>query len=78
LAGEHDKSWEFDDYEDEIKTLKDMSEVFEKKGDLVEEIDLRCNEIIDPNDITKILMSLPNLKGLWLTGNPVADNCANF
>ena len=36
------------------------------------------NEILNPNEIAKNLVDLPNLKGLWLNRNPVVDNCANF
>ena len=32
---------------------------------------LMDNEILDPNNVTKFLMTLPNLKALWLNGNPV-------
>jgi hypothetical protein len=44
----------------------------------VEEISLWGNNITNPNDITKILMKLPNLKACWLNGNPVQGNCSNF
>ena len=44
----------------------------------MEEISLWDNKVHNPNDITKILMTLPNLKGLWLNENPVATNCSNF
>ena len=36
------------------------------------------NQILDPNNITNILMKLPNLKALWLNGNPCETNCSNF
>ena len=36
------------------------------------------NKIHDPNDITKVLMTLPNLKAVWLNDNPVQKNCSNF
>ena len=36
------------------------------------------NELFDPNDVTKVLMTLPNLKALWLNDNPVVKNCSNF
>ena len=44
----------------------------------VEEISLFGNDIRKPTDITTILMKLPNLKALWLNGNPVQSNCSNF
>lgn len=44
----------------------------------VEQISLFDNEITNPADITTVLMKLPNLKALWLNGNPVQKNCANF
>ena len=37
-----------------------------------------CNEIENPNDIAEVLVPLPNLRALWLNGNPVVDNCSNF
>ena len=36
------------------------------------------NKIDKPTTITNVLMKLPNLKALWLNGNPVQGNCANF
>ena len=33
---------------------------------------------MDPNDVTKILMTLPNLRALWLNNNPVTTACSNF
>ena len=44
----------------------------------VEEISLFNNEIENPNEVAKNLTTLPNLKALWLNGNPVVDNCVNF
>ena len=44
----------------------------------MEEISLWDNEILDPNDMTKILMKLPNLKAVWLNNNPMVKNCSNF
>lgn len=41
-------------------------------------VDLMFNKIDNPGQVTKHLMPLPNLKALWLNGNPVADSCANF
>ena len=37
-----------------------------------------CNEIENPNDIAEVLVPLPNLRALWLNGNPVVDTCSNF
>lgn len=37
----------------------------------VEEINLWSNKIHNPNDVTEILMKLPNLKACWLNDNPV-------
>lgn len=64
-------SYDLDEYE--IKSLKDF-----KFRPEVEEISLFDNEVIDPNDVTKVLMTLPNLRALWLNNNPVATQCSNF
>ena len=64
-------AYDLDEYDiEELKTITFRPEV--------EEISLWGNKIHNPNDITEILMKLPNLKALWLNDNPVADNCANF
>ena len=36
------------------------------------------NQIENPNDIAEKLVPLPNLRALWLNGNPVVDTCSNF
>ena len=36
------------------------------------------NDIENPNDIADVLVPLPNLRALWLNGNPVVDTCSNF
>lgn len=64
-------AYDLDHYE--IRTLKDIE--FRPE---VEEISLFDNQIHDPNDITKILMTLPNLKACWLNDNPVCTACSNF
>jgi hypothetical protein len=46
--------------------------------DYVEEINFMGNEIMNPNDITKHLVELPNLKAMWLNDCPVVDACSNF
>ena len=46
--------------------------------DTAEEISFFGNEIHDPNDIADILVSLPNLKAVWLNDNPVVTACSNF
>lgn len=43
-----------------------------------EEISLFNNRIENPGQITSFLVPLPNLKALWLNGNPVVENCVNF
>lgn len=43
-----------------------------------EQISLFGNEIENPNDIAQVLVPLPNLRALWLNGNPVVDTCSNF
>ena len=63
--------YDLDEYD--IETLTDI-----KFREEVEEISLWGNKILDPNNITEILMKLPNLKALWLNDNPVETNCANF
>ena len=64
-------AYDLDEYD--IETLTDI-----KFREEVEEISLWGNKILDPNNITEILMKLPNLKALWLNDNPVESNCANF
>lgn len=65
-------SYDLDEYE--ISDLKSLPPFREE----VEEISLWGNQIFNPEDITKVLMTLPNLKALWLNDNPVAKNCQNF
>lgn len=36
------------------------------------------NKIENPGQITSKLLELPNLRALWLNGNPVVETCANF
>ena len=43
-----------------------------------EQISLFGNEIENPNDIAEIMVPLPNLRAVWLNGNPVVDTCSNF
>ena len=64
-------SYDLDEYE--IQDLKNIQ--FREE---VEEISLWGNQIFNPEDITKNLMTLPNLKALWLNDNPVVTNCQNF
>jgi tubulin--tyrosine ligase-like protein 12 len=45
---------------------------------LTEQVSLFNNNIENPGEITSYLLDLPNLKALWLNGNPVVDNCVNF
>ena len=49
-----------------------------KFEDSATEISLWDNKINDPHTITDNLINLPNLKALWLNGNPLQDNCHNF
>jgi len=79
-----------EDYLKQVEESKEPAKIYDLTGykigslktftfkEEVEEIDLMDNFIADPNDITKVLMKLPNLRALWLNGNPVSDNCANF
>jgi len=46
--------------------------------DTTEQISLFGNLIENPNELAELLVPLPNLKALWLNGNPVVDNCSNF
>jgi hypothetical protein len=46
--------------------------------DYVEELNLMDNEIMNPNDITKHVVDLPNLKAMWFNRCPVVDSCSNF
>ena len=46
--------------------------------DTTEQISMFGNEVENPNDIAEKLVPLPNLKALWLNGNPVVDTCSNF
>lgn len=57
-----------------ITTLKNMHQFPET----AEQISLFGNEIENPNDIAEVLVPLPNLKALWLNGNPVVESCSNF
>ena len=43
-----------------------------------EELSLIGNEIMNPNDVAKFIVPLPNLKALWLNANPVVTQCSNF
>ena len=36
------------------------------------------NEIINPNEIAKIIVPLPNIKAMWFNANPVVNACSNF
>lgn len=36
------------------------------------------NGVENPNDIAEIMVPLPNLRAVWLNGNPVVDTCSNF
>ena len=63
--------YDLDDYD--IKSLKGIT--FRPE---VEQISLWNNQILDPNDVTKVLMALPNLRAVWLNNNPVCTNCSNF
>ena len=44
----------------------------------LEQLNLIDNEIINPNDIAKYIVELPNIKALWLNANPVVSACSNF
>ncbi len=44
----------------------------------LEELNLIGNEIINPNEIAKYIVELPNIKALWLNANPVVTACSNF
>lgn len=47
-------------------------------SEAAEEISLFDNNIGNPGEISTYLAKLPNLKALWLNGNPVVHNCVNF
>lgn len=64
-------AYDLDEYG--IKELKDV-----KFREEVEELSLWSNAIENPAAITTVLMKLPNLRALWLNGNPVQQNCQNF
>ena len=36
------------------------------------------NEIMNPNEIAKIIVPLPNIKAMWFNANPVVNACSNF
>lgn len=57
-----------------IESLKDLPEFPET----VEEVSFMDNEIMNPNDIVERLVPLPNLRAMWLNGNPVVSACSNF
>lgn len=44
----------------------------------LEQLNLIDNEIVNPNDIAKYIVDLPNIKALWLNANPVVAACSNF
>ena len=57
-----------------IGTLKSLPQFPET----IEQLSLFGNRIENPNDIAEVLVPLPNLRALWLNGNPVVDTCSNF
>ena len=57
-----------------IENLKELGEFPEQ----TEEISLFDNKILNPKFIVDCLVPLPNLKAMWLNGNPVVDACSNF
>ena len=57
-----------------ITSLKNLPQF----PDTTEQISMFGNEVENPNDIAEKLVPLPNLKALWLNGNPVVDTCSNF
>ena len=44
----------------------------------VEELSMIGNEIINPNEIAKKIVPLPNIKAMWFNANPVSTQCSNF
>jgi tubulin--tyrosine ligase-like protein 12 len=64
-------AYDLDDYG--IKSLNCIP--FSPKA---EQISLFNNGVENPGEITSLLYQLPNLKALWLQGNPVVENCVNF
>ena len=56
-----------------LTTVKDMG-----FHPLTEQVSLFDNQIENPGDVTTLLQHLPQLKALWLNGNPVVDHCVNF
>ncbi len=36
------------------------------------------NEIINPNEVAKKILPLPNIKAMWFNANPVVTACSNF
>mmetsp|Transcript_21734 Transcript_21734/g.26792 ORF Transcript_21734/g.26792 Transcript_21734/m.26792 type:complete len:142 (+) Transcript_21734:279-704(+) len=58
----------------DIRSLKSLPHF----PDTTEQISFFGNSIENPNDIAEVLVSLPNLRALWLNGNPVVDTCSNF
>jgi len=72
---EKETSWDMPDRG--IESIPDMPH----KGvfpDYVVELNLMDNEITNPNDVTKHIVDLPNLKAFWLNSNPVVESCSNF
>ena len=57
-----------------IRSLKALPQF----PDSTEQISFFGNQIENPNDIAEVLVALPNLRALWLNGNPVVDTCSNF
>jgi tubulin--tyrosine ligase-like protein 12 len=56
-----------------ITSLKDF-----KWPETTEELSLIGNDIVNPNEVAKNIVDLPNIKGLWLNANPVVSQCSNF
>ena len=57
-----------------ITSLKNLPQF----PDTTEQISLFGNQIENPNDIAEVMVPLPNLRAVWLNGNPVVDTCSNF
>ena len=69
--GPNPKSYDLDNY-----GLTNLSQI--NFAESTEDISLFNNEIENPGEVSTYLFPLPNLKALWLNGNPVVDTCVNF
>jgi hypothetical protein len=62
----------------DLDELKITSLAEFKWPETLEELSMIGNEIVNPNDIVKSIVPLPNIKAMWFNANPVVTQCSNF